>query len=351
MKKKVLVITRKIFLDLLQEGMEDFSLNSNDWELSFFCLDYAKYSSKGIDLIRYKYNIKDFRKKYYDRERKKLCKIIEEYDTIFFVNLFWDKEYFIQGELINILKSKKCIVHLVDSLKTIPQNINFFHVFDRVYSFEYGDIQYAKEKFDLDIAYASASTHYYLYGNNNSRVEPLYDLCFICAATPKRLAYLDRIVRWCSDNNKSIFIAGKFWHTSNFWNSYMGKLKFKYKYPFLAKYVINRFITPRELARIYEQSKICLNINVEYHKSVNRRAYDIMFCHSLLLCDEQDLEGTDIVPERDFIMAKDPDDMIDKIAYYLSHEDLRKSIASNGKLITDHNHLYKQVLEKMLEGL
>ena len=76
---------------------------------------------------------------------------IEEYDTIFFVNLFWDKEYFIQGELINILKSKKCIVHLVDSLKTIPQNINFFHVFDRVYSFEYGDIQYAKEKFNLDI--------------------------------------------------------------------------------------------------------------------------------------------------------------------------------------------------------
>lgn len=354
MAEKILVISRQIFFDLIKDGMQDFANKNSDYKIDFYCLDYGKYKLKGLNLLKYKFDINNFRKKYYDLERKQLCQIIKNYDQIIFGSLFWDKEYFIQGDFLEALKNKKCKLFMTDSISSINQDINFLDIFDKVFSFEYKDIEYAYNNFGIKIEHLPASTNYYLYDDFNFSIDNgnimAYDICFICSATKKRLEYLDKIAEWCYKNNKSLFIAGRFWHTNNWLNYNIGKLKFKMRHPVLSKYVQNKFIEPKYLSNIYRKTKICLDINVEYHKSLNRRAYDIMYCGSLLLCDEQDLYNTDILPNIDFVMAKDINDMLKKIEYYLNNDTQRLQIASNGENITKRNHLYEDALKKMFSN-
>ena len=50
----------------------------------------------------------------------------------------------------------------------------------------------------------------------------------------------------------------------------------------------------------------------------------------------------------DFIYYENSKDMLDKIAYYLTHEDERIAIARNGFERTAANHTYKHRIEEML---
>jgi spore maturation protein CgeB len=176
----------------------------------------------------------------------------------------------------------------------------------------------------------------------------IYESIIVGISVPKRLEYLQAIAELAERKNYSLWISGHFWHTNNFLNYLVGKIKFKWKYPLLAKYIKNIFVQPQELAVIYSKSKICLNINVSYHKSFNTRNFDIMYSNRLLISDAEDLTGIDIVPNRDFIMCKDIADMVSKIDYYLQHEELADEIRKNGKKIVEQKYLFIQTLDKVL---
>lgn len=349
---KVLVVSREIFLNLYENGLNDFKKKSQI-PMTFFHLDYPKEKLSLIDNLMFKYNINSFKKKYYRKEREKFIDTIKKYDIILFINLFFDEEYFINDEIKNVLKNKKCILWLVDSLKTFPEKLSFLDIFNKIYTFEYQDIDYAKLKYNVNIEYLTTGTSYYLYLDEDIKNKE-YDICFVGVATKKRLRYLNEIAKWCKKNRKTLFIAGHFWHNNNFINYYIGKIKFAIKYPFLFNYVQNNYINPIDLAKIYQKSRICLNINVEYHKNLNQRNFDIMICNSLLISDKQEVGEVKLKPGCDFIMCNDEYDMIDKIEYYLKNEDERNLVANNGYNITKNMYLYSDtmniVFKKELEN-
>lgn len=344
MQEKVLVVSRKVFFDLYRNGLLDYA-ESNNMQIDLYYLDYPKEELSLLDKIRYKYNINDFKDKYYDEKRNELCVIIDNYDQILFINLFYDEEYFIKDKLKEKLKTRICKLLFVDSLKTINQNIDFFDIFDKIYSFEYQDIEFAKTNFNVHIEYTPVGTSYYLY-KDNTKKEKIYDICFVGIATKKRLEYLDEIAKWCYENNKNLFIAGHFWHNNNILNYYIGKIKFKIKYPILYKYVRNKFIEPKALAKIYQQSKICLNINVEYHKSFNPRNFDIIYSDSILLTDTQDTKGIDLKKYIDFICFDDKNDFINKVAYCLNKDNEKDilRLKENGKEKINKKYLFSNTL-------
>lgn len=342
--EKVLVIAEEIFLNLYRPGLEYYSKNHDNLTIDIYCLDVPKKELNTFDRLRYKFGINNFKRNYYEQKRKELIELVEQYNQILFIDLFYDEEYFIQGKFAEVLKKKKCKVYFVDSIQTIPQNIAFWNCFDGVFSFEYSDIEFCKSKFNIEVSYVPVGTNYNLY--NLRQINDIkYDLCFVGLSTPKRIEYLQAIAQLCKNKGYRLFIAGHFWHNNNLLNFTIGKLKFKLKHPLLSRYVVNKFIQPYELANIYHSSKICLNINVAHHKSFNPRNFDIMHSGKLLISDEQNLQGVDIVPDKDFIMCDGIDDMVAKIDFYLQNEDQYRHITDSAKRKVEQKYLFNNTLD------
>lgn len=349
--RKVLVISEEVFLNLYKAGLQDYSNSHDDVQIDLYCLDVAKKNLQSLNRLKYKLDINDFRRKYYDKQRMELIELVKEYDTILFFNLFFDKEFFIKDKFRDVLKEKDARVYFLDSVKTFNIPKELLSIFKHVYVFERNDVQYIEETYSLNVTWVSCGTSYFLFDDTIAKHSvKTYDVCFVGIATPKRLEYLDAVAKWCKANNKSFFCSGHFWHTNNALNFWVGKQKFKWKYPVLAEYVKNQFIQPCELAGVYAQSKIVLNINVSYHKGFNQRAFDVMYSKSLLLCDDQDASGLDIKENVHYIMGKDVNGIIAKLAKYLdesAQEDV-DAIIKNGRDITEQSYLYKNTLDCLL---
>lgn len=347
--EKVLVIAEEIFLTLYRPGLEYYSKNHDNLTIDIYCLDVPKKELNIFDRLRYKFDINCFKKKYYDKKRQELSELVKQYDTILFINLFYDDEYFIQGKFREELKKKNIKLYFVDTVKSINSNIDFFDVFSEVYSFEEGDVQFLKEKYNRACTYLPVGTSYkYFIDDNWLGADRDIDVCFVGIASPKRLEYLEAIADYCNKNGFKIFIAGHFWHNNNWLNYTIGKMKFARKHPLISHYVQNIFIQPNDLANIYCRSKIVLNINMAYHKNPNQRNFDVMVCKSLLITDKQEIGNLKLVNGKEFIMTDGAESMVKVIDYYLHHEDERLKIAEAGQKNAEQNFLYEKTLDVLI---
>lgn len=267
MDRKILVISENVFFNLYKDGLAKYAQDNGD-TVDLYYLDYPKKNSNIINKLRYKCDVSGFKKKYYAQLRENLIEKVKAYDVILFINLFYDDEYFIQGKLTEVLKGKDSRVFFVDSIKTLSQDVNFLGCFNEIWPFEEQDIDYGRKKFGIDIKYVTIGTSYNMFLENQEYNKDI-DVCFVGIATEKRLNWLDAVAVYCEKNRLRFWVLGHFWHNNNWLNYHIGEWKFKYKHPVLAKYVQNKFIKPKNLAPIYARSKIVLNINVEYHKSLN----------------------------------------------------------------------------------
>ena len=95
---------------------------------------------------------------------------------------------------------------------------------------------------------------------------------------------------------------------------------------------------------IIKRSKINLNITLRSIKSgIPLRAFDIMGAGGFLLTNYQSDFLDHFVPGEDFVYFDSEADMLTKIAYYLNHEEERKTIAKNGynKVTRHHTYLHR----------
>ncbi|MSU09058.1 glycosyltransferase family 1 protein [Veillonellaceae bacterium WCA-693-APC-5D-A] len=118
----------------------------------------------------------------------------------------------------------------------------------------------------------------------------------------------------------------------------------------------NKPILGQDLRKLYNGSKICLNINQgtrnpEWHTGVNPRTFEIMGCNSFELIDAGHLDFVDIVAGRDIIEFSGKEDLVKKIDYYLSHDDERKSIAANGYKIVKEKYTSSAIVKTLLHKI
>lgn len=111
----------------------------------------------------------------------------------------------------------------------------------------------------------------------------------------------------------------------------------------------NGISTLTEMPKVFHCSKINLNITIKSIQSgLSLRIWDILGCGGFLLSNYQ----TEI-PEY-FELGKDLDcyeslsDLKEKVAYYLTHDDIRMEIANNGYQKVKQHHSYRQRLTTML---
>lgn len=122
------------------------------------------------------------------------------------------------------------------------------------------------------------------------------------------------------------------------------------KTPFLPKVKNMGFIHYlNEMPLVFRHSKINLNITLRSIKNgIPLRAMDIMGAGGFLLTNYQNDFSRHFEDKTDYVSYNSPEDMLDKIEYYLSHEKERKQISENGWRKVCKEHTYEQRILKML---
>jgi len=101
---------------------------------------------------------------------------------------------------------------------------------------------------------------------------------------------------------------------------------------------------------VFRNSKINLNITLRSIKSgIPLRAMDIMGNGGFLLTNYQEELFEYFKPDEDFVCYSDYNDLLDKVNYYLEHEQERVAIAKNGCAKVRSQHTFRQRIEMILE--
>lgn len=107
-----------------------------------------------------------------------------------------------------------------------------------------------------------------------------------------------------------------------------------------------------EMPLVFKKSRINLNISLRSIKSgIPLRAFDIMGCGGFLLSNYQEDFFENFTPGVDFEYYESEKDLLQKIDYYLAHEEERIAIAKNGHDKVAASHTYRDRVRKMLGDL
>ena len=104
-----------------------------------------------------------------------------------------------------------------------------------------------------------------------------------------------------------------------------------------------------QMPLVFKQSRINLNISLRSIKSgIPLRAFDIMGSGGFLLSNYQEDFLEYFTPGEDFVCYESEADLLQKLDYYLAHEDERQEIAANGHAKVAAAHTYRDRVRQML---
>jgi len=105
---------------------------------------------------------------------------------------------------------------------------------------------------------------------------------------------------------------------------------------------------------ILKKSKIVLNFSYSVHShGLKGRVFEAMLCGAMLLESENPQTRCYFTPGKDYVSFDSEDDLVDKIKYFLEHDDERVEIAARGELKArqyyNHTEFWGQVINKLKE--
>jgi Glycosyl transferases group 1 len=102
-----------------------------------------------------------------------------------------------------------------------------------------------------------------------------------------------------------------------------------------------------EMAVVYNQSKIAFNHAIR--DDVNMRVFEAMACGALLVANRIGNGLLDLFQEgKHLVTYQTQDELVERVAYYLAHDDERQAIARTGQAEVLAHHSYRQRAEKIL---
>jgi len=103
---------------------------------------------------------------------------------------------------------------------------------------------------------------------------------------------------------------------------------------------------------VFKQAKINLNISLRsIINGIPLRAFDVMGAGGFLMTNFQTDFMNHFVEGEDYVYFESQKDLMDKLAYYLAHEEERKQIALNGLQKIREEHTFVHRVEEMLSYL
>lgn len=102
-------------------------------------------------------------------------------------------------------------------------------------------------------------------------------------------------------------------------------------------------LTGPRMAEIYNESKIVYNQSPAHFAHFNMRLLEGMGCGALVLSNDNADQNLVFKPDEHYVLFHDRTDMLEKIAYYLTHMDEAQKIANQGRehLMAHHTYLHR----------
>ncbi len=312
---------RRLGHEVLDYPLTEFYVGCTYWQRKLYKLGYH-----GLE------------KKYNARQAASLRSACDAFhpDLVFVLN-----GLMISTQTLESIRPYSKILWLWDGLARCPRLETVLPYFKNVLTFEYGDAEQLRAR-GWQAAYMPLGYDDQLFYPQQQERD--IDISFIGIPNADRLAILNQVARHAAVKNWSMFIGGPWYSARHFWK----RRSFQRKYPCLYSYLHNRTIEPVEAADIYRRSKICLNINVCDHKSLNPRTFEIMATKSLMLMNG-DIDFHGLIHAEDFIHFAGCDDIIQKIDELLKNTECRARVAGNGFKSVSGSLSYTVLMKKVMD--
>ena len=106
-----------------------------------------------------------------------------------------------------------------------------------------------------------------------------------------------------------------------------------------------------KMPRVFHRSKVNLNISLRSILSgVPLRVLDILAAGGFLVTSYQPEIAEYFIDGEDLVIAYTPEEMVEKVGFYLENDDLRRQIALNGQKKVFENFAYTKLLPGILSG-
>lgn len=350
MMKKVLVFGEQYF-NFVDSTV--YAFEKLGYEVRMYYMPLLHKTELGmIDHFKYKMQCKSFLEEFYQNAREGLLRIIDDFqpDMVFSIN--GNSYYeFVNKEMLDYLKKRNIIAATwyMDTIKRfehINQNVEGF---DRVFVFEPNDVPYIKDKYDKEAQYLPIGVSEELYCKGEVEVEKIYDISFVGNSTDNRLEILDRVAEYCVKNNKRMFVCGHYWHNKHWWQEKAARKKFAKQHPYLVNFVHNGFMNGVEVAKLYQQSKVCLNIHISLHKGINPRTFEVMGNGNFELCDyREDAKNFGLISKQNIVFYNNSDECLEQLDFYLNHCDERERIAKSARNFVKVKYTLTELLNNVI---
>lgn len=249
------------------------------------------------------------------------------------------------------------IMYCIDSIRWCDKALEHMHYYDEIFSYEPSDtqIEFKPNKFVKFLPLGFDSN---IYKPNKNIINKEYDLCFVGRLDKHRLNTLESVAKYAWKNHLKfiVYTSIQLFHIPNIWLApklLVRRLKYKYKYPHLMKYIINKPILGKELSDLYNKSKICLNIHVATHAGMhtgpNPRTFELLGCQCFEIIDEGHINKTLLKNSQDLVEFNSPKDLIKKIDFYLNNHNIRQNIANNGYKKAKENYELLNLIKKIIK--
>lgn len=348
---KVLIVADKYFYYALavSEALKSYG---HDVEIAYTQpfrrdeLSVAEYLKYKINKNKYKL---DFRNKQIDIIKNKLKNKLDVFINIS-ANFYYE---FVDRNMLMDVRARgvRTIAWFMGSIKRYQNVKQHFECYDKIFSFEPDDAQYMLNEYSINIEYLPVGVYEKIFSSSVTASDvKKYDICFVGNPTEKRLKYLEAIAEYCCLKRKKMIVYGYYWDHTNLVRKYFAKRSFAKKYPYLARYVPNEIILNENMAKLYDESKICLNIHIEIHKGINPRTFEIMANGNFELCDARfNSESMGLVDKENIAFYDSVEDCVEKIDYYLAHQQDCARIGKNGMDLVKQKYGMKQIAQRLVQ--
>lgn len=120
----------------------------------------------------------------------------------------------------------------------------------------------------------------------------------------------------------------------------------------LQKHIVSdRFFSPEDMVEIFNQSRIVLNIHTWLGKTefgINPRVFEASGCGSLQISDYKEEIGDFYEEDKEIVIYRSTDELLEKLAYYLEHEAEAEVIAARAYHRTRRENTYEQRMQELL---
>ena len=304
-----------------------------------------------------KLGIKDLEVKYYQKMNLQFIEITKAFnpDICIMINGTNIMQDFLAYLKVNKIATRLFMIDSIQSnvFRPFLENLAYY---DKIFSYEPSDLEFLADKHN--------EANYLFVGYDSSIFYPLqkikqqeYDICFIGALYPFRLELLERVASYAYHNNRKMIVQTTsrypkkdIWHAPR---NFIRDIKFKVKYAYLDKYLVDAPLYNEKLSEFYQKSKICINMhagqNNNLHTGPNPRTFEILGCRAFQLIDAGHLDYLHLENGRHLVEYQDAEQLCESIDYYLDHAEERRKIALAGYECAREKYIMEQCARKLLE--